>query len=90
MVELRLIADATTVELFEARLQRFKDGNAVQENPNLLEYIQKEWLNCVPKWSKAHRQVFHLAVDTNNFIESLNNNVKTNGFITSETRGLMY
>ena len=70
------MGDADTTEVFDTRLQQFKKGSAVQDNPKLLEYLEGEWFNCIPLWVKAYRQTFHLAVNTNNYVEAMNNTVK--------------
>ena len=74
---LKELANAENVESFDARLEQLRASDLWQGNTKLAQYLEREWLSCVPHWADYHRMAYHGGINTNNYMESMNHVIKS-------------
>ncbi|KAL9934894.1 hypothetical protein V8E36_005970 [Tilletia maclaganii] len=76
---LRQLAYADTETSFEEQLSTLR-ATFAQQFPVFVAYFEREWIVKRPPllWAKAYRPHAHLAIDTNNYIESWHGSLKLN------------
>jgi hypothetical protein len=55
--KLKVIAQATSVDLFDKAVAALQSSPEWTENPRLQEYVTNEWLSCEKIWAACFRQV---------------------------------
>jgi hypothetical protein len=61
--------------VYELMVEKFK-SRYYPELPSLKPYLDKEWLSCDDLWAQCYRRFYHGSIDTNNYMESMNQKIK--------------